>query len=551
MRNRVIAIGLDAAEPSVVDAWMNEGKLPTIGALRERGIYGRLSNSEIGSAETPWTNFATGVWPQTSGYWSPLRYAEQSYCMETKAAYDYQEYPLFYAHPDLNCIIFDMPQVRVDPRVNGLQVTAWGAHSPQSEQESIPSELIGEILQQYGPHPALHNDYAISVDVKSTLAVEERLLEGIAKRGRICHDLMKREDWDLFLTVFGEAHAAGHNFSQFSQKSHPLYDSFRPRVSHDPMLLTFETIDKAIGQILESAPDDAVIIVFSAHGMGPNTSDLPSGTFLAELMYRYSFPGETALAAGDYGTPVPAPVFNMDWKYWERHVWNTKTHSTAMQRMMRKVIPNQLISQLEPYFENLSGEDLLPPITLRKLGTSTTFLPATWFMPLWPKMKAFALPSFSEGYVRLNLKGREPNGIVEPDNYDAACEEIIEKIGALTCARTGRKMARDIVRTRKQGDNRNPKLPDGDIIVLWQEEYATDVVESKEYGRIGPVPYYRSGGHRHEGFMVAAGGSIPKSKMTFRGHAMDLPATILDLIGVQVPEHIEGRPLDFSVSNVA
>ncbi len=552
MTNPVIVIGLDSADPHVIEEWINNGELPVLAGLRDRGTYGRLENFEAFSAETPWTTFATGCAPSTTGYWSPLKFIEGSYDVTTQAAFDYEEFPPFYVNPDLKCAIFDVPQVRIDPRVNGIQISAWGAHSAQVPRESLPTNLYSDIVERYGVHPLLDRDFAVCTDIKTTLSLEDGLLEGIRRRGEICHDLLKQEPWDLFMTVFGEAHSAGHNFWQLSQKDHPLYEQLRPKVDHDPMLTTFQGMDKAIGRILEAAPDDATVIVFSAHGMGANTMDLPSATFLPELMYRYSFPGKTALAAGEYGAPLSDPIVDMDWKFWERHVWNTKSGS-LFQKMMRKITPNQLIARLEPYFEDVSGTtDLIPPVTLAERGTSVAFEPATWFTPLWPKMKAFALPSFSEGYVRVNLKGREPDGIVEPDEYDTVCDEIVQKINALTCARTGKKMAREIIRTRQAGNNRDPKLPDADIIVLWQEEYATDVVESKEFGRIGPVPHYRAGSHRHDGFVLAAGAGIPQSWSSDSiGHAMDLPATILQMANVDIPSHIEGHPLELDKAKVA
>ena len=47
--------------------------------------------------------------------------------------------------------------------------------------------------------------------------------------------------------------------------------------------------------------------------------------------------------------------------------------------------------------------------------------------------------------------------------------------------------------------------PPADLIVLWQEESPTDVVDSAGVGRIGPLPYFRSGGHSSRGFVMARG----------------------------------------------
>jgi predicted AlkP superfamily phosphohydrolase/phosphomutase len=44
--NPVIAIGLDAVEPSLLEKWMSQGYLKNLSRLREQGIYGRLDNFE-------------------------------------------------------------------------------------------------------------------------------------------------------------------------------------------------------------------------------------------------------------------------------------------------------------------------------------------------------------------------------------------------------------------------------------------------------------------------------------------------------------------------
>ncbi|MEW6497388.1 MAG: nucleotide pyrophosphatase, partial [Cyanobacteriota bacterium] len=99
------------------------------------------------------------------------------------------------------------------------------------------------------------------------------------------------------------------------------------------------------------------------------------------------------------------------------------------------------------------------------------------------------------------------------------------------------------IRTRQSASERHSKLPDGDLVVIWQEKYATDVVESPDIGRIGPVPFNRTGSHRSDGFVVAQGPDItPSSDLPF-GHSLDLAPTILNLMGAPIPEHFEGKPL--------
>jgi hypothetical protein len=77
-------------------------------------------------------------------------------------------------------------------------------------------------------------------------------------------------------------------------------------------------------------------------------------------------------------------------------------------------------------------------------------------------------------------------------------------------------------------------------------------VQAPGIGRIGPVPYFRPGGHQKQGsvinnfFMVRAADCAPEKPFA-GGKLEDLPATILERMGIATPGHFEGRPL----SNVA
>ncbi|GAB4377336.1 MAG: hypothetical protein Kow00121_26460 [Elainellaceae cyanobacterium] len=554
MNNPVVAIGLDAAEPSLLEKWMFQGYLENLSRLRKRGVYGRLQNFRDSNVETAWTTFATGCRPEQTGYWAAMGFREGSYETVTRAAYDYQEFPPFFALEDpYRVLAFDVPQVPLTEKINGSQIAAWGAHSPQVPSGSIPEPLFQELIEKHGEHPGLHKDYAVCLDLKGTLQLEQRLKTGIARRSAICQDLLTRSPWDLFLTIFSEPHSGGHVFWHLSQPDHPLHAAFSSQINHDPLLKTFQAIDQAIGEILEKVPDNARVVVFSAHGMGPAAIDLPSFIFLPELLYRFSFPGKWAIGGDSQpGDPLPPPITKMKWNYWERHLWGTQYDPNPVTRFLRQNTPTRLFKQLEPWIDAKPASRLVSPFQLTRQGEQVVpWNPAQWYKPLWPQMKAFAIPSFAEGYVRINLKGREPQGIVDPAEYHDVCDRLCEMLYALKDPRKGIPMVSRVVRTRENPLDRNPKLPDADLIVIWQDEYATDVVESPEYGRIGPLPPYRAGSHRAEGFMLAAGPGISESSDLLNSHVLDIAPSILDLMGAPIPDHLEGKPLPILSSTVA
>ncbi|MBD2059594.1 alkaline phosphatase family protein [Oculatella sp. FACHB-28] len=544
MNHPVIAIGLDAADPLLIETWMSQGHLKNLKQLCDRGLYTRLKTFNYYRAETPWTTFLTGCSPQNTGYWAPVKFHEGTYEVEEIEAYDFSEHPPFYAlGDDYQVAVFDMPQSTLSEQVNGLQVLAWGAHSPLTPSHSKPAGLLEALIQKHGEHPRLRKDHASCMNVAALKRLQSDIQVGIARRSAICQDLLQRQPWDLFLTIFGETHSAGHYLWHLSQPSHPLYETYKDQVSGDPLLEVFESVDRAIGEILDKAPKDAQVVVFAAHGMGNNVMDLPSMVFLPELLYRFNF-GKPALAPGQLGAPPSEPITKgRVERGWIGAVWGLKHDANRLRSWLRQKLPNKLFKHVEPLFGKDSQPDLVSPFKLIEQGDALFFQPAVWYKPFWSQMRAFALPSYSEGYIRINLKGREPEGIVEPSEYEALCDELSQLLYNLKDARTGQPMVKQIVRTRQQPDQRDPKLPDADLVIIWQEEHVTDVVDSPELGRIGPVPYSRTGSHRSDGFLMAQGPGIEPGSSAPEGHALDLAPTVLSLMGASIPPHFEGRPL--------
>lgn len=550
MKTPVIAIGIDAADPLLMENWMSQGYLKNLSRLRERGAYTRLKNFDYYRAETPWTTFLTGCSPQKTGYWSPVKFDAATYGVNKIDAYDFVDYPPFYAlGDDRRVAVFDMPQSSLCEQMDGVQVLAWGAHSALTPSHSQPAQLFQELIDKHGEHPVFDKDYADTRNLNALNQLQKSLEIGISRRSAICQDLLQREPWDLFLTIFGETHSAGHFFWHLSQPDHPLYKLVKCDTSGDALLEVFEAVDKAIGEILSKAPENAHILVFAAHGMGANVMDLPSMVFLPELLYRFSFPNKFGLALGKLGIPPRKPMLGQltirggkKWDWFEE-VWKLRYDPNLIRGFLRRETPSKLFNLIEPFFGTPLQSDLVSYKKLCEQSDPFWYQPASWYQSCWFQMKAFALPSFSEGYIRINLQGRELQGIVTVSEYDAVCDELSQLLNQLKDGRTGKPMVKEIIRTRQSPTDRNPKLPDADLVVIWQDDYATDVVDSSDLGRIGPVPYLRTGSHRANGFFMAQGPNITPGSALPVAHALDLAPTILDLMGAPIPQYYEGKSL--------
>jgi predicted AlkP superfamily phosphohydrolase/phosphomutase len=538
MRTPVVAIGLDAADPVLLERHMDAGRLPVLSRLRREGAYARLTTFDYCRAEASNTTFLTGCSPAKHGYWSPFRF-KPDYRVET-TPYEFADYQPFYGlGKDYRVGVFDMPQSSLCSAVNGVQMLGWGAHSPRCPSHSSPPELFDDIVSRHGEHPTLRKDDVHSMGDEAAIArLKEGLEIGVERRASACVDLLGRERWDLFLTYVSEIHSGQHYFWHLSHPDHPLFPYFG-RPGRDPLLELLQAVDRAIGRIVAAIPSDARLVVFSDHGMESNTTDLPSTVFLPELLYRLAYPGRYGLANGNPGVPPPPVVKPRADRSWRSTLYGLKHDPNPITRWLRQ---HMSTTRFHYGIEKRLGMNALP---LCPDDCPLGAQPPMWYHPAWPGMKAFALPSFSEGYVRLNVRGRETRGIVSAADYDAVCAEITADLQRLTDARTGKPAVKRVVRTRRTADAASAtgeRPSDADLIVIW-DGVPIDVVDHPTAGRIGPVPFKRSGSHVHRGFLMASGPGVPSGVRLPEAHALDIPPTILSLLGAAIPAHFDGTPL--------
>ncbi len=517
MKRQVIAIGLDAVDPGLLERWLDQGHLKHLAAARDSGGFGLVNNVRYYRTETSWLTFLTGAPSQRTGEWGYAGYDPQHYRATEGSAYAFDKYPPFYALlPDHRVAVFDAPLARPVDGVDGIQLMGWGTETNQCLRISRPEGLMTEILDRHGSHPMFEQPasqqtladggevltYRIPscYDVPALRALQERLCTGARRRAAVMRDLLAREPWDFFLGVFSETHTASHLLWHLSQ-AHPLYASLAGDSAEDPLLKVFQAVDESVGAVLAAVPGEADVVLFSVYGLAANVLDLPSMMFLPELLYRWSFPGQAALGASASGAALAPPRLDYP-QHWKDEIWRLRTARGAQQ--------------------------LESPATQERNGDPMHWQPANWYRPLWPAMPAFALPTYSEGLIRLNVRGREASGMIAPEDFARTCDALGDYLRAVVDARSGKNLVREIIPMR-----RTPFDAQGapaDLVVLWQDETPTDVVTSPMSGRIGPAPYFRSGGHSSQGFVIARGPGIAPGSRLPDLRTDELTATFLGLL---------------------
>jgi predicted AlkP superfamily phosphohydrolase/phosphomutase len=548
---KVAALGLDAAEWTHVARLLDAGEMPHLAALRERALVCRLDGSPTYRAELPWPRFATGRGGTTMDYWGTMVFDPATYRAVAGGAYVGRP---FWAQPGVRSLVFDVPEVGMWPDVVGTQITAWGAHSPEYPRASRPVGLLTELDRRFGPHPAFANDCDPGWHSPEYLDNLTRALStGAHRRMDAFEWLLAREEYDFVLVAMSEAHSGGHHLWHAVDTEHPLAALPLADTARRHVGTLFRTLDECVGRFVDAVGPDTTTIVFSLHGLRGDGTDLPSAVLVPELLHRHHF-GRGLLTSPDHaawrraGMPPVVPAGDEQWIAYMAARFGDGWRDTVRNAVKRHV-PRRLLEPvrraagrasgtLGPFTTPISPEDRRPIDELRADARDPDYQIGWRYHRHWPHMRAFALPTVSDGHIRVNVRGREANGVVHPDDYEAACDEVVRLVTDCTDPRTGRSVVADAIRTR---DHPAEPGPPADVVILWAG--APDAFDHPQLGTIGPFPYCRTGEHTANGFAFVAGPGIAPGDLGTRD-VLDLTPTVASLLGRLADDAgYEGTPL--------
>ena len=148
----------------------------------------------------------------------------------------------------------------------------------------------------------------------------------------------------------------------------------------------------------------------------------------------------------------------------------------------------------------------------------------------WSKTRAIAQRS---QYVYINLKGRDPEGIVDPDDYDRLVEQIIDDLYNYRDKKSGRRVIsaafdrEEMEQLNLWGDRV------GDIVYTMTRDFAHD--QGNTFSGVSRK------GTSIRCFFMAAGPGIKKNTIIDRKVEMvDVVPTICYLLGVEPPKTVDG-----------
>jgi predicted AlkP superfamily phosphohydrolase/phosphomutase len=496
---RVLFVGIDAADKDLIFEWARGGWLPNLRALLERCAWTPTRN--------PVGLYVGAVWPSFYTATSPARHARYCYSQIKPGSYDVEKFtptdvrrePFWneLSRAGRRCAIIDVPKTFPSDPLDGIQLVDWGTHDPDHGYSSQPAPLASEIAARYG-HP-LHKCDAAERGAQGLGGLRDQLVARAGSRTELVLDLLGREAWDLFAVVFSESHCAGHQLWHTHDPSHPRHDPELTRaLGGDPMRDVYAAIDAGLGRLLERVGPQTPVFVLASHGMGPHyDATFLLGEILRRIRERSLSPARRGLGDGLarlwQATPLPL---------------------------------RRLLAPLHQRARKGMGQ----AFPTAGIEGSATF----WEVP----------NNDVYGGIRVNLSGREPRGVVQPGaELDRLCAQLGAELQTLVNLETGRPLVKRVLRTADlyAGEHLDA-LPD--LMVEWDREFPIRRIHSPTLGTIeGEFQGRRTGDHRPEGLLMAAGPGIRPGRLDGDVSVMDIAPTLAAQLGVSLRD-VDGAPIE-------
>jgi predicted AlkP superfamily phosphohydrolase/phosphomutase len=528
----LLALWLDSADDVLITRWLEEGRLPALQRLFKEGVRARLTGLEHSRAEVVQSVAITGAHPSRSGYWGIHSYDPATYRSTNRGLHNYDRVPPFFAlGPERRVAMIDFPQYSYHPGVHGWVVRNWGCHSGMTPHDSRPEGLLAEIDREFGVPDMRHHDHAVLQNAEDIRQMTGEMERGIEIRSRMIPALIRRQPWDLFLTAFTEMHRGGH----YLVPNEETLDALGRGDPWAPLRSVYEFVDRAVGQIMDTLPPDWNLAVYSYEGVEPYSDEVQCTFLLADLLLKDSL-GRGAFVYED-PSRGPSPEAAAGEFNWVMESWHLRRRISGPHAWLHQHLGARLCAALEVGL----GLPLHPERPSPEMHCS--YQPLMWLEKYRPYQRAFCLPTFSDAFIRINVRGRESRGVVEPAAFRGELERLESLLRALRHPEKGTPAVCKIFRIRDDPFQLGSELPDADLIVRWHPLGKGGSIECPKLGRFGPAPALRASIHSGTGFFGAWGPDVEPAEELLEGHVLDIAPTLLALAGQKPPAPLEGRVL--------
>lgn len=489
---RILIIGLDGATFDVLNPLMAEGRMPRLKDLVDRGASGPLRSTTPPITPAAWTTFLTGKTPGRHGILDFERYDPLSNRLSFNSTYSLRHVRNLWhilGERGLKIGSVNVPMTFPAFPVNGFLVS--GFETPGVNSEFVfPPELKSDIVSRW-PDPTLRSKWR-----RKTFGGDSLFARNVDYMSRSFHQgtamttyLGDRYGWDALMVVFKLVDNLQHKTWKYID---PRWADRRP-ARRDMVKKCFAECDHAVGDLVDyAAKHKAAVMIVSDHGHGSLEGKVQPNHLLQQWGY---------LSLGGAG---------------------------ARSTTRGQHIVDRLLGRTRKFYR--SGD------ILHDLAVDFT------------RTRACVMHAGMAGFLYINLRGRQPCGIVSPDDYEPLRDELRARLLGPECQAVdpgGRRIAlftavhkpEELYHCTRE---EQPWMPD---LILIPHESVAVIRKIRGSAAAHWLPYSKiEGTHRPDGVFAAAGPGITRAQVA-DANIVDCAPTILAMLGYRIPEDMEGKVL--------
>jgi predicted AlkP superfamily phosphohydrolase/phosphomutase len=480
MPKRVLIIGWDGVDWKVVQPMLDAGELPNLAGLIERGAYGDCLSSVPSHSWCAWPTFMTGLNPAGHGVFDILEH-KPGVTKRLPVTYkSIKARTIFddFTRADKTQLAINIPLTFPTPAIKGKVI--GGGVLPAARSYTYPTELQQE-LDKNAPFPI--NGMSWTTFRNRPEAFLEETAAITAKRQKAFEYLLDTTEWDFGVLVYVSTDRMQHCLMEYVSPDHPDYEKLKDTPVAKQTRAVYQQLDDGLAELLKRTTDDDLVMFMSDHGHQPCVRCCTMDRVLENMGYA-------KFSKGSFATNLIR--------------WG----------------PGRRIARRIYDLLKLHGRVALPATPLD-----------------WTKSRAYTSVSSTGEGVSINLKGREPQGTVDPKDYESLREEIFQRLSAFRDPVTGNAPIKKIYRKEEVLSGRFLDTAPDLLLVpapLYSLTHAKGMVEDADW---------LSGDHRLEGMLVAVGPEVTPGPLKETAYLQDLGPTSLAALGVPSGIERDGKVL--------
>jgi len=495
---KVYVVGFDGASWRFARPLVERGEMPNFARLMKEGVSGELTSTIPFQSAAAWVSFMTGKNSGKHGVYMFQDYDALSYSYVGRTANS-----RYFAGQTIFDVVGEMggtvAAVRVPMTypawpVKGLMVS--GFPTPGDTPESFyPPELQAEVG---GAGQSDEADFRLLTTEQQVASLDGQMerMSGLVQK-------LIGGSHDLFMVVHRVPDPIHHFFLKFVDDRTPAYDAQEAAQWGDVVDRFYRKMDQALGETLEHMTEEDSIFVISDHG----------------------------------GAITPPRQLNLNVWLSEQGLLTVKEETKSLKERVYALNQRFLPSKLRSFLRRKAPKGVQGGLRDMWQGLQQIDFSQT-------KAYHFPMKCPPLAGINLNVRGRQTQGMVAPEQYEALRDAIIRDIQNLHDPKTGESVIHHVYKREElyHGDfvERAP-----DIIVWCHDMYKEGPLAQGPL--VGEVPYDElvqvPGSHDEKGILIAKGPGILAGTTVDRAHLLDLPSTILHTMGLPVPADMDGRVL--------